>query len=96
MKPGAVLVNVARGALVDEEALIEMLREGRMRGAGLDVFSEEPLPPDNAFLALDNVIATPHVAGVTGGTSRRRARVCVENAERIAQGLEPAYEITAW
>jgi phosphoglycerate dehydrogenase-like enzyme len=96
MKPSAVLVNVARGALVDEEALLEMLREGRLRGAGLDVFSQEPLPSDNSFLALGNVIATPHVAGVTRGTSHRRAKVCVENAERIAQGLEPLHEITAW
>jgi phosphoglycerate dehydrogenase-like enzyme len=96
MKPSAVLVNVARGALVDEEALVDALREGRLRGAGLDVFSQEPLPPDSPFLALDGVIATPHVAGVTRGTSRRRAQVCVENIERIEQGLDPLYEITEW
>lgn len=96
MKPTAVLVNVARGALVDEEALLDALRERRLLGAGLDVFSREPLPADSLFLSLDNVIATPHVAGVTRGTSRRRAFVAVENAERIAGGLEPLYEITAW
>jgi phosphoglycerate dehydrogenase-like enzyme len=96
MKRTAVLINVARGALVDEDALLDALREGRLRGAGLDVFSQEPLPPQSVFLELDNVIATPHVAGVTRGTSRRRAQVGVENAERIAQGLEPLHEITAW
>ena len=96
LKPTAVLVNVARGALVDEEALVEALRNGRLRGAGLDVFSQEPLPPDSPFLTLENVIATPHVAGTTLETSRRRARACVENAERIEQGLDPLYEITAW
>lgn len=96
MKPTAVVVNVARGALVDEDALLDMLRSGRLRGAGLDVFSQEPLPPDSPFLTLDSVIATPHVAGTTLGTSRRRATVCVENVERIAHGLEPLYEVTAW
>ena len=96
LKPSAVLVNVARGALVDEQALVEALRAGRLRGAGLDVFSQEPLPPDSPFRALENVIATPHVAGTTRGTSRRRAEVCVQNVERIEQGLDPLYEITAW
>jgi phosphoglycerate dehydrogenase-like enzyme len=96
MKPSAVLINVARGGLVDEAALLDMLRSGRLRGAGLDVFTQEPLAADSPFLALDNVIATPHVAGVTRGTSQRRAEACVENVDRIAQGLEPLYEITAW
>jgi phosphoglycerate dehydrogenase-like enzyme len=96
MKPSAVLINVARGALVDEEALVDCLREGRLRGAGLDVFSQEPLPADSPFLALENVIATPHVAGVTRGTSRRRAAVAVENAARVDEGLDPLYEITSW
>jgi D-3-phosphoglycerate dehydrogenase len=96
MKASAVLVNVARGALVDEEALVEALASGRLRGAGLDVFSQEPLPAESPFLRLENVIATPHVAGVTRGTSRRRAEVCVENIERVEQGLDPRYEVTSW
>ena len=80
MKPTAALINVARGRLIDEDALVDALRDGRLRGAGIDVFGEEPLTPQNPLLQLDNVVATPHTAGVTRGTSRRRSAVCVENA----------------
>ena len=75
-------------------ALVEALRSGRIRGAGLDVFAEEPLPPDHPFLQLSNVVATPHTAGQTHGTSRRRGEACAENVDRIARGLEPLYRIT--
>ncbi len=93
MKPGAFLINVARGALVDEEALYQALAQGRLGGAGLDVFGQEPLDPSNPLLQLPNVIATPHVSGTTYGTSKRRAACVAENIERIAQGMEPLYRI---
>ena len=95
MKPTAALVNVARGRIVDEDALAAVLRERAIRGAGIDVFGQEPLEPDNPLLQLDNVIATPHTAGVTRETSRRRSAVCVENAQRVLRGEEPLYVIQA-
>jgi phosphoglycerate dehydrogenase-like enzyme len=94
MKPSAVVINVARGEIVDEIALAEALKSGRLRGAGLDVFPKEPVDPNHPLLQLPNVVATPHVAGVTFGTSRRRAQAVVENLERIAQGLSPLYQVT--
>lgn len=95
MKPTAVLVNVARGEIVDEAALIEALKTGRIRGAGLDVFAQEPLDPAHPLLQMDNVIATPHVAGMTMGTSRRRGQAAAENVARIAQGLPPLHQVTS-
>jgi D-3-phosphoglycerate dehydrogenase len=89
MKPTAFLINVARGALVDETALLEALQKNRIAGAGLDVFGSEPLEQDSPFLRLQNVVATPHTAGITDGTSRRRAQFAAANIDRVAQGLEP-------
>jgi D-3-phosphoglycerate dehydrogenase len=65
MKPSAIRVNISRGPIVDESALIEALRSGRLAGAGLDVFDREPLPADHPFRSLDNVVVTPHVGYVT-------------------------------
>jgi phosphoglycerate dehydrogenase-like enzyme len=95
MRPTAALINVARGRLVDEAALVAALHDGTIAGAGIDVFGEEPLRPDNPLLALDNVIVTPHTAGVTRGTSRRRNRACVDNALRVLAGEAPWHQVTA-
>lgn len=86
MKPGAVLVNVARGKLVDEDALVRALSEGRLRGAGLDVFSQEPLPADHPLWMLPNVLITPHVSAVTGGFWRREADLILGNLGRFVRG----------
>lgn len=93
MKPTAFLVNVARGALVDEAALAEALMAGRLAGAGLDVFGQEPPDLTAPFFSLANVVATPHIAGVTDGTSRKRAGCAADNVDRIAAGLEPLYRV---
>jgi phosphoglycerate dehydrogenase-like enzyme len=65
MKPAAFLINTSRGPIVEEAALIEALRQRRIAGAGLDVFDEEPLPPEHALLQLDNTLITPHLGYVT-------------------------------
>ncbi|MGJ7511997.1 2-hydroxyacid dehydrogenase [Variovorax sp. GT1P44] len=89
MKPSSILINVARGALVDEAALFEALRSCRIAAAGLDVFEREPLPCDSPLLGLSNVVFTPHVAGVTVDTwSRRLAHAC-QNIERVMHGEPP-------
>ena len=95
LKPTAYLLNVARGRLIDEDALAEALRRGAFAGAGIDVFGEEPLTPANPLLQLDNVMVTPHTAGVTRGTSRRRSQVCVENATRVLGGQAPQFQVPA-
>lgn len=94
MKSTAFLINVARGALVDEAALIEALSERRIAGAGLDVFGQEPPDLDSVIFSLPNVIATPHISGATDGTSRKRGGAAAENVDRIAAGLEPLYLIS--
>ena len=87
MRPGSILVNTARGGLVDEEALMEALRGGRLAAAGLDVFADEPLPAGgHPLLALDNVVLTPHVAWLTPETLERSLVVAVENCRRLAAG----------
>ncbi|MFN8006368.1 MAG: NAD(P)-dependent oxidoreductase [Terriglobia bacterium] len=95
MKPTAVVINIARGGVIDEEALAEALREGKLRGAGLDVFSKEPVDPQHPLLQCSNVIATPHIAGVTTGTSRRRGEAVAENIDRTSRGLPPLFQITS-
>jgi D-3-phosphoglycerate dehydrogenase len=79
MKPSAILVNTARGGVVDEAALIASIREGRLAAAGLDVFEDEPPAPDNPLLAMDQVVLSPHVAGLTAESAERMAVSSVQN-----------------
>ena len=93
MKPGAVIVNTARGALIDEAALVDALRTGRIGAAGLDVFEAEPTPAGSALLALDNVVCTPHLAWLTRETLARSLAVAVENCRRLATGEELLHRV---
>ena len=93
MKPTAVLVNVARGEIVDEQALADALAAGRLFGAGLDVFGQEPVPPEHPLRNVRGVIATPHIAGVTDGTAFRRTRAALANIAKIERGLDPDFVI---
>lgn len=89
MKPGALLVNVSRGPVVDDGALIEALQSRRIGGAALDVFTTQPLPPDHPYLQLDNVIVTPHMAGITDESMMRMGVGAAAEAVRILDGELP-------
>jgi phosphoglycerate dehydrogenase-like enzyme len=86
MRRGAVLYNVARGRIVDEDALVRALQTGHLAGAGLDVFETEPLPASSPLWSLDNVIITPHVAGRTPHYFTRAAALFAANVVRFARG----------
>ena len=94
LKPGAVVINVARGPLLDEAALRDALESGQVGGAGLDVFEREPTAPDNPLLAYENVIATPHNGVVSRELSVRRAGVVVDNVRRAAAGEGPLHLVS--
>jgi phosphoglycerate dehydrogenase-like enzyme len=95
LKPGAVFINVARGAVVDEGALIRLLEAGRIRGAGLDVFAQEPLPPDSPLWGLPNVLLTPHVSAVTRSYWERELNLIVENLARLSRGEPLINQVSA-
>ncbi|MBL8554856.1 MAG: 2-hydroxyacid dehydrogenase [Phenylobacterium sp.] len=86
MKSGAILVNTARGGLVDEPALVAALRSGQLRGAGLDVFEQEPVDPGNPLLSLPNVVVAPHQAWLTPETLDRSLAAAFENIRRLQAG----------
>lgn len=86
MKPSALLINVARGPCVDEAALIEALSQGRIAGAGLDCFAEEPLPAGSPLWDFDNVLITPHAAGETRRYEENVIEVLLENLDRLWRG----------
>lgn len=86
LKPHAVLVNTSRGAVVEEAALVDALRGGRLAAAGLDVFEAEPVAPGNPLLGLDNVVLTPHVTWYTVDTMRRYLTEAVANCRRLRDG----------
>ena len=92
MKPSAYLINTARGELVDESALYEALKQGRLAGAASDVFIQEP-PGEHPLLTLPNFIATPHSAGQTPEGLRRMGEITAENALRVLRGEAPLYRV---
>src|SRR5678816_3011290 len=86
MKKGAVLINTARGPLVDEDALIASLESGKLGGAGLDVFSSEPLSPQSRIRSMSNVVLSPHIGGLTFETFRLMMQEAFANIQCHAQG----------
>jgi D-3-phosphoglycerate dehydrogenase len=90
LKPTAIVVNTSRGGLIDEEALAEALREGRLFGAGLDVLAEEPMSRASPLAGLDNVVLTPHSAGSTEEALRETALRCAEQVLDVLNDRKPA------
>lgn len=98
MPPHAMLVNVARGPIVDEAALVSALRAGKLRGAALDVFSDQPLPADSPLRSTPNTLLSPHVAGVTAEAMARMSRTAVDDILEMIEGREPRHLVNreAW
>ena len=90
MRPESIFINISRGKVVDEAALINALQQGQIRGAGLDVFDREPLELTSPLLQLDNVVATPHIGSATFETREAMARCAVENLLAALAGARPA------
>ena len=95
MKPTAVFVNTSRGPVVDESALIKALQKGTIAGAGIDVFEQEPVDPENPLLEMQNVVATPHIAGATWESWYRRSEFAYQNMKRVWEGEAPLAVVDA-
>jgi phosphoglycerate dehydrogenase-like enzyme len=93
MKPEGVLINVARGAIVDTEALVEALREGRLAGAALDVVDPAPLPPTHPLWELPNVLITAHTAGFSVEAFRQSLFTAIDDTIAVARGLPPRHPV---
>lgn len=93
MKPGAILVNTSRGGVIDDHALAEAVRSGRLAGAGIDVTEPEPPAPDNPLLALEQVLITPHIAAHTEDSMRRMAVTAAEQVLMALEGKRPTMAI---
>jgi len=93
MKKSAFLINICRGPVIDQKALIEFLQKGGIRGAGLDVFEVEPLPQDNPLLKMENVVLTPHIASSTKTAVEETYKGAVDNIIRYVEGFEPYWTI---
>lgn len=93
MKPSAVIVNVSRGGVVDHEALVEALKSGRIAGAALDVHYKEPLPTDDPLLSLDNVVLTPHIAGIVLESWRSMSLTVATQVVKALEGEEPPFVV---
>jgi phosphoglycerate dehydrogenase-like enzyme len=93
MKRTALVVNTARGALVDEKSLALALEERSIAGAGIDVFTTEPLPPRNALRWCPNILLTPHLAGQTREAMERMVKAMIDNLKRVAEGREPLHQV---
>lgn len=95
MRPETIFINIARGKVVDEQAMIEALRNKQIRAAGLDVFEQEPLAKDSPLLALDNVVATPHMGSATFETREAMAQCAVDNLLAALAGERPPNLVNA-
>lgn len=95
MRPESIFINISRGKVVDEAALIQALRDGQIRGAGLDVFEREPLNTDSPLLQLNNVVATPHIGSATHETREAMATCAVDNLLAALAGERPANLVNA-
>jgi D-3-phosphoglycerate dehydrogenase len=93
MKPGAYLVNTARGELIDEDALLEALKSGQLRGVALDCFQEEPPAPNHPLLALPQVIATPHMGAHSDGATNAMGTMALRDCLAVLRGEEPRYRV---
>lgn len=94
MKPSAVLINTARGGIVEEGALYRALKEGRIAGAGLDVFDQEPPSPNNPLFTLDNVVLTPHISAGTRDALVTKMRAAFANMVRVHRGEPPINRVS--
>lgn len=93
MKETAIFINVSRGAVVDEKALYEALKQGHIKGAGLDVFTKEPIDMDHPFLSLDNVVLLPHIGSASTETRSNMINLCLENIDAVLSGKEALTEV---